>query len=134
MTSTGKRSKAPRRFSVKEKALSSQELDAIIRSCSEAGVIKLKFGDLHISFGKKVREELVATIPPKTFEPEISEEQHKAQTKNTVERNEIEMREEQVAFSIIEDPALAEKLISEGELPDDDGNWDNGPNGESASL
>lgn len=118
---------------VKEKALSSQELDAIIRSCSAAGVAELKFGDLHITFAGKPKVEVVAT-PPKVSEPEISETQHQEQTKQTVERNEIELREEQVAFSIIENPSLAERLISEGELPDDDGSGDDGSYGESASL
>lgn len=126
--------KAEKKPSVKEKALSSQDLDAIIRSCSAAGVSELKFGNLHITFAGKAKVEVVANPPIKASEPEISEEKHKEQTKETVERNEILMREEQVAFSIIENPLLAEQLISEGELPDDDGSGYDGPDGESASL
>jgi hypothetical protein len=107
----------------KEKALSSHELDAIIRICNEKGVAELTFGDLHILFHPKDGKEVVPQkILPETKPPEaeISAAQYETQNQQSLVQEELRMRESQVDHLLITDPLQAEQLIEEGELVEDD--------------
>lgn len=99
------------RFTVKE-------VCAIMRAASNHGVTMLKFGELHIEFASKsTQSKVVDDLAYSEAETSDLKEQLK---QKEFDRREIDVREEQIAFSIIEDPELAEKLIADGDLEDDD--------------
>lgn len=117
----------------KEKSLTSQELNAIIRLCSQSGVAELNFGNLQIKFG--LNSKLQESTPPNlvTSDVEISETQHKEQTRQAIEQDELRIKEERLAFAMVEDPGLAEELLEEGDLLSVD-ELDDGSDRESVSV
>lgn len=99
-----------------------REICAIIKAGSTHGIATLKCGDLHIEFGRTPE-------PPTPQESEwvnpiksnSEDEKSDAQLqKDELEKQEIRYREEQIAFSILEDPEFAERLLADGDLEDDD--------------
>jgi hypothetical protein len=116
----------------KEKPLSCQEIEAIIRLCSQKGVTELNFGNLHLKFGV-INQMENQPLPQATTDVEISETQHKEQTKQAIEQDEVALKEERLAFALIENPSLAEEMLDDGELLSDD-QFDDGLNGESTGV
>jgi hypothetical protein len=116
----------------KENCLTSQELDAIIRLCSQLGVAELTFGSLHIKFGVKSQTESKAPLQA-TTDVEISEIQHKEQTRQAIAQDEVRTKEERLAFAIIEEPTLAEEMLEDGDFLNDD-ELDNGSDRESDGV
>lgn len=109
-----------------EKKLSSSAIERIIKTCGEVGVSELKFGDLHVRFDKPVnraqedrdfRSE-VSETPFSQPDTEISAIQEQAY-KESLERDEVALREEQLSQMFIEDPAQAERLLLDGKLSEE---------------
>lgn len=94
-------------------SLSGKEICEIIELSAKNGATELKFGDLSIHFGPR------ADKSPKPTVAEITDDQHKTQNKEALEAEELRTRKEQIDLMLIEDPALAERLISQGDLEDD---------------
>lgn len=93
-------------------------------------VAKLKFGDLEIEFDKQI-EPQASPLPglvsaPLTPDTAMSDQEHKKQTQQSLEDDEVTLREEQLALAFIENPSRAEELLLEGELVDDDESGDDG--------
>lgn len=97
-------------------AFTISDLCTIIRECSISGVSELKFNSLHVVFGRTT-----ATVPeqikPTTA---IVEEQKTIQEKEFI-RDEVALRQEQVAMMRIEDPSRAEEMLMEDMLQDNSG-------------
>ncbi len=90
--------------------LTGENVCAIIKTCSESGVVFFSLGTLKISFkGVPIPEPL-----PPGFEPGL----HEAVTAAAIEVDEVALREAQLAQMEIEDPLGYEKAISTGDLTD----------------
>lgn len=112
----------------KNKNLTVRDVCAIIKACSSYGVTSLKFGELQVKLNPK--EVLPSSSNPKPTIPtvdEITEHQHEDQTKEALEDEEIRLRQSQIALALIENPELAEQLMIDGELEDDDDSGDDDP-------
>lgn len=103
-------------------------LCSIIEACGNANVAELKFGDLYLKMGQKtpisdprslsLEDSGQLELPlPRPSAKEIAELQAK-EAKRALERDEIAIREQQLADMFIEDPAEAERLLIQGELRD----------------
>lgn len=95
-----------------------EQVCSIIKACGEAHVSVLEFGDLRVRFGRSAEEEDQgrAFNPDPATEIAVKQAEISAQS---LKRDEIAFREEQLAMAVIEDPVLAEKLLMEGELTAD---------------
>ncbi len=97
------------------------DLCKIIGACREAGVSRLRVGQMDISFGPEA--EILApavptvsvTTPAEKVPEEIIRAQKRAETAS-LEEQEITLREQQVAELLISDPLAAEELMAQGEL------------------
>lgn len=113
-------------------SLSSRDVCDIIQACSQSKVSVLKFGELYVRFGPQAEGSNTSTpesdfVPENTSTPvkpnsdtEISEEQHARISQDSLVADEISTREEQLAMAMVEDPALYEQMIRDGELEDVD--------------
>lgn len=97
-----------------KKLLKSEELEAILKLCNRYHVKALKCPGLEVSWEDHIilRDE---TPVPKA---EILAEQTKEQAKAILQA-ELELKREQIANMLIEDPSRAEELIASGELIED---------------
>jgi hypothetical protein len=103
-----------------DKALSSQDVCLIIKSCGEAGVSSLSWGELHIQFGLQPpgrslgsNQETETILTP--TEAAISETQEQL-AQESLERAEDELRAMQLELMKIENPAEYERLVFDGKL------------------
>lgn len=112
----------------KNNTFTAAEISEIIRQCSAQGVTELKYGDLHLAFRPKIEMEMGEQNPSrhqtKPTEAAISDEQHDKQSKQSLEKDEMDLREQQIAELHITNPLLAEQLMVEGDLVDDDSDND----------
>lgn len=101
-----------------KKQLSVNEICAIIRLCGKSRVAELKFGDLYVLFGKQTeeRQESVATTDFVHTESPLAAKEKAEILQNQIEKDELQLREEQLAFMQVENPVLAEELLIKGEL------------------
>lgn len=97
----------------------------MIETSAKAGVSELKFGGLHVKFGRPADEPVPPLGYPFMPQPQaqhpvtdLTEKQHVQQTKAAIEHDEILLREEQLARLLVEDPAKYEELLRDGELAD----------------
>lgn len=100
--------------------LTGPEIEGIIQACARANVRSISVGGLHLEFGETTRK--VAATEPKVAEltrapvTTLTEEEHDEQNKETLELEELRLRQEQLDLMQIEDPLTAERLILSGEL------------------
>lgn len=97
-----------------EKDLNLTQIKEIIETVARLGGTSLKFGSLEILFGKQTD---TSQTHPLT---EITDQQHSDQNKDALEQEELRSKRDQIELMLLENPALAEKLIADGELVDDD--------------
>lgn len=105
-------------------ALSSLEICSILESCAKCNVSLLKFGDLHVEFGRQANPSEPAPSEPtshiiKNSDKEISDTKHAELTKEALEVEELRTKEEILAELIITNPLKAEEMIRNQELEDD---------------
>lgn len=105
------------------------ELCAILKACGTSAVAELKFGDLHVIFGPRpevitVSEHRTPLVLPMEKElmpdpaTEIAATQEKI-ARESLELDEIQNKEDQLALLAIEDPVTYEELLANGELDED---------------
>lgn len=110
--------------------LSIDDACRILGASAKAGVIELKFGDLHVKFGRPAENvEVRAAQAPQTFmqqEPPVTapvkaltDEQHTKLAALALEQSELQHREDQLARALVEDPMLYEELLRQGDLSDE---------------
>ena len=103
--------------------MTATEVCLILDSCAKNGVSTLKFGALEaswVSHPPLVQNSLDAHIPG----TEIPEINHSEKTKEALEVSELNLREEQLAMALIEDPEQYERLLAQGELEDEETDTD----------
>lgn len=102
-------------------SLTGHEICLIIKACGEAKVLEMKFQDLYLCFGRPTKDTvLVDKAPGPLSDNEISATQEKY-AKESLLRDELQTREDQLAEMLILDPLMAEELILKGELEPDEG-------------
>lgn len=107
-----------------KKYLSSISICRIIQSCRACGVSELKFGDLHVTFGKPAETAPMAFFgpvdsgPTKPSDTEISAIQEKVSQEALVQ-DEAREKHERLAQMLIEDPAQFEQLLQSGRLDEE---------------
>lgn len=94
--------------------LSAKELVKLIKACRANGVSQLSFGDIRLEFGTKTMPsiEQPSTIQTKDVDQAKVEE---IAIKDR-EKSELEIRQEQLEFMQLENPALFEQLLIERDL------------------
>lgn len=102
--------------------LTAHDVCLIIKECGVAKVAKLEFCGLRLEFGPSAGQAVpdyasahVFQAPTPTPETEISEIQRKEAEKAFV-KDEVDVREDQIAELLVTDPVEAEKLLIAGEL------------------
>lgn len=87
---------------------------AIIKTCAESGVMDLSVGSLKVSFRNNPTLDPLHGIIAPDFNPHLQD----VVTAEAIERDELALREDQLAQMEIEDPVGYEKAISAGDLID----------------
>lgn len=98
-------------------ALSSQEVCAILEAGAKNGVSVLKFGDLLVRFGRHATP--TTAIPEPATTATVTPETHEAQTKDTLEVEELRLREQELAELQITDPLKYEQMLEDGDLDEE---------------
>lgn len=106
--------------------LSREDVCSILDTSAKAGVRELTFAGLHVVFGRPAEQQVagypfVPQIPaPSLSGKALSDADHAAQAKRSLEEDEVRLREDQLAHALVEDPVLYEKLVQEGMTNDVD--------------
>lgn len=109
-------------------SLTVTELCSIIESCAKASVRAFTYRELRLEFGDVATA--IPTPPPPAPEPSSTEttlsDLHTKQNASALLSAELQIKEEQIAYMVLENPLLAEELIANGEMieGDDDGEND----------
>jgi hypothetical protein len=106
----------------------SLDLCAIIEVCAQHNVSRLKCRGLDLEFGRTASSEPGQGSFHDSLAPvaAITDIEHEQSSRDSLENDELAMRDEQVALAVIEDPALAEQLFIDGELEDADSDGEDG--------
>lgn len=114
-------------MSPEKTTLSTAQVCSILKASAKAGVSELKFGNLHVKFGRPaetptqdyLEQRFVQQNPAIAPVVNLTEEQHKQLAKLSLEDDELHTREDQLARALVEDPMLYEELLAKGELTDE---------------
>ncbi len=101
-------------------ALTPEQVCAIIKSCGESHVRVLKFAGLYVQFERSAVAPAVAEIvspPPAT---EMAETPNPIEEEKALLQKELAVRDDQLAYVMVENPVLAEQLLMDGDLAEDD--------------
>lgn len=103
------------------KTLDVESVCRIINTCAGAGVAKLSFGPLHLEFLRQL-----GPYDPSDLHPTDTAISARADSieKDTLERDELKLKEEQLAFSVVEDPLGFENALLSEDLEDADAETD----------
>lgn len=94
--------------------LTPDNIISIIKACAENNVSKFSIDTLAFEFGQpKPKEHEIITEP-------LTPETHDKMDKETLVKEELKTREEQMQMLLIENPLLAEEMIADGDLKDDE--------------
>lgn len=118
-------------MAIEKGGLPVEEVCRILDASAKAGVTELTFGSLHVKFGRTAENVVGVSFPDHSYpfvhhDPRVSapvknltEDQHKQQTKDSIEADELLLREDQLARALVEDPVRYEELLMQGELGDE---------------
>jgi hypothetical protein len=95
-------------------AFKTEDICAIIKVCSQSGVREFKYLNLSFSFGH-----VYAPTTEPIFIPEPIAHQADTQTRETLSKNENDMKQEQLDMMLLEDPEGFEELLRIGDLKDE---------------
>lgn len=102
---------------------------AIIETCKQYGVTAFRYGGLDLTFGNtELPPSPGSSTPHRTAETiavhpvgeTMPAPDHDQINRETLEEEELRLREEEILNAPIENPVLAEQLIIDGELEDAD--------------
>jgi hypothetical protein len=108
-----------------EAYLTTDEICGLIKVCASNGVTSFKLGPLEVSFGLKPQE---AIAPWREQSPPVVEasgqppedSQAAYSSEEVLLRDELSTRQDQLAEMLVTDPLEYERLISEGELTNEE--------------
>lgn len=112
--------------------LTAEDICRIMEVSAKAKVSSISYGDLRIVFGEEVKTD--ASGPSKILEPTppteatLSEIGHDKLNKDSLEKEEIKTREDQLDLMFVENPLAAEELLASGDAVEED--LDDGNDGE----
>lgn len=102
--------------------LTASEICVIIETSAKAKVRRFSYGALRIDFGDILKTHEIETAqvvkPTPPTEATLSEEEHRHQNEEALELDALRAKEDRLSLMMIENPAEAERLISNGELSD----------------
>lgn len=103
-------------FSLQKKktTLKIEDVCTIIKTCASNAVKSIEYGELKVEFYPNAATPITA---PLHLSEEIKTNQE-TQTRESIEKKEMEMKEEMLSQLQIEDPVGFEKLLASGELTD----------------
>lgn len=107
--------------------LGAAEICAILEASAKAQVTKLKFGGLEVEFGGAPIPAPIVSTPPtgwQGFQPQSFENtapapvtaitaEQKRMIAEALRREEVSLKDDQLANALVEDPVLAEELLEE---------------------
>lgn len=93
--------------------LTPDNIISIIKACAENGVSKFKLDTMDIEFGQYKTKDTVNFIEP------LTQAAHDKMDAETLAAEEARQKEDEIQMMLIENPLLAEELISNGDLEDD---------------
>lgn len=108
--------------------LSGSEICKIINACAKKGVSKLQLGPLLVEFGQQ--NQTSAPSPVKLAFPENVIQEQEKESKNALEAEEINLREQQIAELQLTDPLKFEEMLESGQL-EPGGDQDDGTSAEA---
>lgn len=86
----------------------------IIKACAENNVSKFSVDTLAFEFGQpKIKDDVIITEP-------LTQVVHEKMDSETLVAEELKTRNEQMQMLLIENPLLAEEMIADGDLEDDE--------------
>lgn len=106
-----------------------EEIALILEAGAKHGVAEMRLPGLFVRYGQPaVREDSPPPKPPLSAptSSDLTTDQHEAQNKESVERDQLVLREEQLAEFLVTDPLRYEEMIRDGELGDEPATRDNG--------
>lgn len=108
-------------------SLSAAEVCLILEASAKAGARVLKFAGLEIEMGPKPLSPYLLHVGDSvpvapTPAAAMAESTQIEQSRVSLEMDELQMREEQIAELLLTDPLAAEEMIRAGELEEIDGN------------
>lgn len=98
----------------------------IIKACGSAGVSKLKFGDLELEFHiREEKQEITQTIPMYSVSHTYQDDNSQGPESDSVspellQKQEAELKQQEVSEMLITDPAAYEELLFSGALTNED--------------
>lgn len=98
------------------KGLTAREVCSMIRACKDAGLKSLTWGDLDIQFWGEVQ-----SIPHPIHVPQATVERQRAIETESIEEQELSLRQSQLEILRIENPGEYERLLAQGELTEGQG-------------
>lgn len=111
-------------------SLTASDVCAIIKACGESGVVSLRYESLRLSFEKSSKEPRtpdpasfwsgpVGPVPPTLPVATLTASEHEQIQRDTLESDELDVREQQIEDLLLTEPLRAEELIIKGELESD---------------
>lgn len=121
-------------------SLSAEDLCRIIKACRESGVSELKFGELHAVFRQQTDEVRAPSLARRDRMSELVEMERRLrahstrppapaaaiaanqakEAKRALEEDETKLKNEELAELYLTNPKLAEEMLNQGELEDDE--------------
>lgn len=101
------------------KIFTTAEICEIIRACGEAGVVELKFHDIHLKLIPQIERKQEKPSPSSLPATEIAEPNHEKLNERALLSEELTVKEDQLADLAITDPFQAEQLRLAGEIDDE---------------
>jgi hypothetical protein len=98
-----------------EQKYTAEELVRILKACKSAGVTELKIGDISVQFCR-VEDRQTKRVESEIHPP--TEAELKEAASDTLVRENLESAEDRLDLLQIENPALYERMLIEGELGD----------------
>lgn len=89
-----------------------RELSNIIKTCASCGVSEFSIGEIKITFGQPI----IATQPIDQYQGESQPIPSAEIVDEPIEKEEVALKEEQLAMALLENPVELERLLTAGEL------------------
>lgn len=100
------------------------ELLAVLKQCVDSGVVSLQWRGLQVAFAPSGKREGNSDPNGSLTRPPLTDEQHAAQSKTSLEEDVLIEREERLAMAVIEDPSAFEEMLRGDDLDDDESDND----------
>ena len=103
-------------------SLSTDEVCRILEAGAKSGVRELNYSGLHVVYGQPAVPETLSPMAPGSapLPVDLTETQHNTLAKASLEKEELQTREDQLAELLVTDPLRYEEMLQNGDLTDDE--------------